>query len=102
MRRGGMRVSKANEMRLLMTSFLLALLWFCGRDAGAEERYPPPRFAAADRVERLKAAFPAIDEIFRRYAMDKHVPGMVWGIVIDGETAHIASFGVQDLVTKTP
>jgi len=97
-----MGVSKVNEMRLLMTPFLLALLWFCGREAGAEERYPPPRFVAAERLERLKAAFPAIDEIFHRYAIDKHIPGMVWGIVIDGETAHIASFGVQDLVTKTP
>ena len=68
----------------------------------AEERYPPPRFTAADRVQTLQKAFPAVDEIFRSYAADKQIPGMVWGIVIDGKLAHVGTFGVQDLSTKTP
>ena len=82
----------------------LALLYLAvgSATATAADRYPPPRFVATDRVARLEQAFPAIDEIFRNYATDKQIPGMVWGIVIDGRLAHVGTFGVQDLSTKTP
>jgi hypothetical protein len=52
---------------------------------------------AADRVQTLEKAFPAIDDIFHSYAADKQIPGMVWGIVIDNRLAHVGTFGVQDL-----
>jgi CubicO group peptidase (beta-lactamase class C family) len=68
----------------------------------ARDLYPPARYVATDRLQRLQEAFPSVDEIFRRYATAKHIPGMVWGVVIDGHLAHLAAFGVQDLTTKTP
>ncbi len=68
----------------------------------AADAYPPARFSDSDRTAKLESAFPAIDEIFRHYAADKKIPGMVWGIVIDDRLAHVATFGVQDLVTKAP
>jgi CubicO group peptidase (beta-lactamase class C family) len=70
--------------------------------AAAAEPYPAARFAAPDRMEKLAQAFPAIDEIFRRYAAEKHIPGMVWGVVIDGQLSHLGTFGVQDLTTRAP
>ena len=62
----------------------------------ASEAYPPPRFTGAARVQKLEAAFPEVDQIFRRYAEERKVPGMVWGIVIDGRLAHVSSSGVRE------
>ncbi|HEY2908585.1 MAG TPA: serine hydrolase domain-containing protein [Vicinamibacterales bacterium] len=64
--------------------------------------YPPPQFADPDRVAKLRSAIPEIDGLFRAYATDKKIPGMVWGVVIDGELAHVGSFGVRDRATQAP
>src|SRR5229473_5236803 len=45
----------------------------------ASEAYPPPRFTDPERVQKLESALPQVDQIFRRYAADKKIPGMVWG-----------------------
>lgn len=93
----------SNSSRLLMMLQLVsACLGFAASQASAADLYPPARFASPDRMEKLQTAFPKVDEIFRRYAADKHIPGMVWGIVIDGQLAHVGTFGVQDLTTKAP
>lgn len=93
----------SNKSKLLMMLQLVsACLGFAASEASAADLYPPARFASPDRIEKLQKAFPTVDEIFRRYAADKHIPGMVWGIVIDGQLAHLGTFGVQDLTTKAP
>jgi CubicO group peptidase (beta-lactamase class C family) len=68
----------------------------------ASDAYPPPRFTDPDRVRKLEAAFPEVDKIFRKYAADRRVPGMVWGVVIDGRLAHVQSVGVRERVTNSP
>ena len=90
------------KKQFVITQLALLGLAFASVNSSADERYPPPRFTVADRVQTLQKAFPAIDDIFRSYATDKKIPGMVWGIVIDGQLAHVGSFGVQDLNTKKP
>jgi CubicO group peptidase (beta-lactamase class C family) len=87
---------------LMMLQLVSACLGLAAREASAADLYPPARFVSPDRIERLQKAFPTVDEIFRRYAADKQIPGMVWGIVIDGQLAHLGTFGVQDLTTKAP
>jgi CubicO group peptidase (beta-lactamase class C family) len=68
----------------------------------ASDTYPPPRFADPDRVRKLELAMPEIDRVFRAYATDKKIPGMIWGVVIDDQLAHVASFGVRDRVSQAP
>ena len=68
----------------------------------ASEAYPPARFTVPDRVAKLETAFPDVDRIFQAYGTDKKIPGMVWGIVIDGRLAHVGTFGVQDRATNAP
>ncbi len=68
----------------------------------ASDAYPPPRFTDPERVHKLEAAFPDVDRIFRQFASDNKIPGMVWGVVIDGNLAHVESAGVQDLASRTP
>jgi CubicO group peptidase (beta-lactamase class C family) len=68
----------------------------------ASETYPPPRFSDPDRVRKLESALQEVDEIFRQYAAEKKIPGMVWGVVIDGRLAHVESSGVQDRSSNAP
>jgi len=68
----------------------------------ASDPYPPPRFTDPGRVAKLQSAMPEIDRIFRAYATDEHIPGMIWGVVIDGQIAHIGSFGVRDRASQAP
>jgi len=68
----------------------------------ASDAYPPARFTDPQRVQKLEAVLPALDRIFEQFAADKKISGMVWGLVIDGRVAHVASVGVQDIASRTP
>jgi CubicO group peptidase (beta-lactamase class C family) len=82
-------------MRFAFGFFAIAVLF--GSDA-----YPPPRFTDPDRIRKLESAFPQVDRIFRRYASERKIPGMVWGVVIDGRLAHVESVGVRDRSSNAP
>ncbi len=56
---------------------------------------PPARFSDPDRVSTLARAFPEIDQAFLNYA--SNVPGLAWGIVIDGRLVHSGAAGLRDL-----
>ena len=66
------------------------------------DTYPTPRFTDPGRVAKLQSATPEIDRLFRAYATDKKIPGMIWGLVIDGQVAHVGSFGVRDRASQAP
>ncbi len=46
--------------------------------------------------------FSATDRIFADFCLDAHIPGLVYGVVIDGRLVHLGSFGVQDLESQRP
>jgi CubicO group peptidase (beta-lactamase class C family) len=68
----------------------------------ASEAYPPPRFTDPARVKKLESAMPDVDRIFRRYVAERKIPGMGWGVVIDGRLAHVESAGVGDRSRNSP
>jgi CubicO group peptidase (beta-lactamase class C family) len=49
-----------------------------------------------------KAALAEVDRIFDTWAIDAHVPGLVYGLVVDGKLVHVRGAGVQDVVSKKP
>ena len=63
---------------------------------------PPPRFMDPQRRVKLAAAFPEIDAVFKEFIARAHVPGAAWGIVIDGELAHVGTAGWRDFGSKAP
>src|SRR5437868_1352244 len=73
-------------MRFIPLCAFLGAALLCASDA-----YPPPRFTDSDRGRKLEAALPEIDQIFRRFATERKIRGMVWGVVIDGKLAHFSS-----------
>lgn len=48
------------------------------------------------------ALFEKIDAIFADYALDQHIPGLVYGIVADGRLVYVRGMGVQDLESHRP
>jgi CubicO group peptidase (beta-lactamase class C family) len=60
------------------------------------------RFANPSRATLLATAFPAVDEAFRVFARESNVPGIAWGILIDGELVHTGTAGYRELETRTP
>lgn len=63
--------------------------------------WPDP---AASQAPAPTAApgYAQLDSIFADYQRDNHIPGLVYGVVIDGRLAHVRSFGVQDLKSRRP
>jgi len=68
----------------------------------AADRVPPPVFTDAQRVAKLESAFPEIDRLFGAFAERSRVPGIAYGIVIDGRLAHSGAVGYRDARTKAP
>jgi len=58
---------------------------------------PPARFVDAQRKAKLAAAFPEIDRAFRAFAERTPVPGLAWGVIVDGELVHSGAVGVRDV-----
>jgi CubicO group peptidase (beta-lactamase class C family) len=65
-------------------------------------RVPPPVFTDPQRATKLEQAFPEIDRLFRAFAERSRVPGIAYGIVIDGRLAHAGAAGYRDVNTKDP
>lgn len=84
------------------TAPLLSLLVLGGPVAFADEAHPTPRFAQADRKERLAAAFPEIERYFVSRVASDHLPGLAFGIVIDGELAYGKGLGLRDVAASAP
>jgi CubicO group peptidase (beta-lactamase class C family) len=84
---------KAADSRAL-PALLLSLACAAGA-AGAA-----PDAGAADA--RAAEPFAEIDRTFDAFRLDAHVPGLVYGVVIDGRLAHVKGLGVQDLESKRP
>jgi CubicO group peptidase (beta-lactamase class C family) len=63
---------------------------------------PPPRFADSDRARKLAAAFPEIEKLFNNWFAARHVPGAVFGIIIDGELVWVKTNGVRETKDHAP
>ena len=74
-----------SEMRFLPLFWLAAIL--------QAQPYPSERFTDPQRIQKLQAAMPQVDEIFQRFAVKSKIRGLVWGVVIDDKLAHTGKFG---------
>jgi D-alanyl-D-alanine-carboxypeptidase/D-alanyl-D-alanine-endopeptidase len=44
----------------------------------------------------------ALDPLFAGFQREHHVPGLVYGVVADGELVYVRALGVQDIETRAP
>jgi CubicO group peptidase (beta-lactamase class C family) len=56
---------------------------------------PPAEFKDPDRKQKLKAAFPEIEKLFKASA--ERMPGAVFGVIIDGELVWVQAAGVREV-----
>ena len=50
---------------------------------------PPPQFADPQRKQKLSAAFPEIERLFKSWMERAQPPGAVLGVIIEGELAFV-------------
>ena len=56
--------------------------------------------AHAESPASPSPAFERTDRIFADFVLDKHIPGLVYGVVASGQLVHVAAYGIQDLESQ--
>lgn len=65
--------------------------------------FPMPRFDnSIDRLAKLRSAFPRVEAVFHEFWEKHPVPGLAYGIVVDGELVQSAGMGIQNVTSQTP
>jgi CubicO group peptidase (beta-lactamase class C family) len=64
--------------------------------------YQPAVYTNAGRMQKIVQAFSVIDKIFKDYADSNHLPGVAYGLVVDGKLVHKGNIGYTDIGKKTP
>lgn len=64
--------------------------------------YAPPVFADSSRRQQVESVLPEIDQLFGDLATAKHLPGLVYGVVLDGQLIHSRAMGWANLEQKFP
>lgn len=62
----------------------------------------PATAATPDKNGPDKPALDEVDRIFDTWAIDAHVPGLVYGLVVDGRLVHVRGAGLQDMASRKP
>ena len=63
---------------------------------------PPPRFTDPARLAKLERAIAGVDSLMSAFAASNRVPGIAYGIIVDGKVIHIGTAGLRDLETNAP
>src|SRR6266496_3771564 len=69
-------------------------------DVVFDTAYHPAVFTDAGRMEKIMQAFPIIDKIFKDYADSNHLPGVAYGLVVDGKLVYKGNIGYTDIDKK--
>ena len=90
-----------------MRIVLLCLILIVPHIASAQRRVatgtvPPSQFADPQRKQKLAAAFPEIERIFKSFVDRQQMPGAVVGVIIDGELAFVKTAGVREKSGDAP
>ncbi len=59
-------------------------------------------FQDPDRAAKLLSAVPAMDSLFTGFASRTRVPGIAWGLLIDGALVHVATTGIREVASNAP
>ncbi|MEO7455277.1 MAG: serine hydrolase domain-containing protein, partial [Gemmatimonadaceae bacterium] len=72
------------------------------QEARLRSQAPAPAFGDADRMAKLSSAFNEIDRMMRAFAERTKVPGIAYGIIVDGRVVHIGTAGLRNVETNSP
>lgn len=97
-------------MRILGIISISTILLSCNQNKSPEKiaavhfdsAYQPAVFTDANRFEKIRQAFPIIDKLFKDYADSNHLPGVAYGLVVDGKLVYKGNIGYTDIEKKIP
>ncbi|CAF1214550.1 unnamed protein product [Adineta ricciae] len=64
--------------------------------------YKPPVFTDEDRLDKLKNTLPDLKELFQQEFSGNHFPGLIYGLIVDGQLFCSESFGYTNLEENLP
>jgi CubicO group peptidase (beta-lactamase class C family) len=85
---------------LLLLTLLLAPVTQAQKTRVATGSVPPSTFKDPERKQKLAAAFPEIEKLFKASA--ERMPGAVMGIIVDGELVWVKAAGIREAENKAP
>ena len=88
--------------RFLALRFALLVLAPAVALAQPARLHAPSGFSDPQRLVQFSAAFPGIDSLMRAFAARTHVPGIAYGIVIDGHLVHAGAAGLREVPSQAP
>lgn len=62
----------------------------------------PPTFTDADRAQKVTATASTVAQMFREYGERQHMPGLAYGVLVDGNLVLSGGFGFANLDTQAP
>ncbi|MBL8753908.1 MAG: beta-lactamase family protein [Planctomycetes bacterium] len=68
----------------------------------AASHYAVPAFVDPQRRQHVEAVLPEIDQLFTALAEKQHLPGLVYGVVLDGQLLHARTLGLANVERKLP
>ena len=89
-------------MKRSLLSVALGLATCAATHAQLPGPTPLPVPSTADRIARVRAALPVVEKLYRDYAAQRHIPGLGFGVVVDGQLIFGSGAGVNNLTSKTP
>jgi CubicO group peptidase (beta-lactamase class C family) len=96
-------IMRLNSRRSSIALRTIALLSIVPSLATAQSSMAPtPTFSDPDRLAKLQRAMPAVDSIMRTFASRSRVPGIAYGVVVDGKLLHVAAVGLREVPNKAP
>lgn len=94
------KIYKIFVCSIVVQSCLLTVPMVHAQKRVAEGRVPPPVFKDRERRQKLAAAFPEIEKLFKTSA--ERMPGAVMGIIIDDELVWVKAAGIREAENKAP
>jgi len=65
-------------------------------------QYSSPAFTDPNRKQAIEAVLPEVDKLFADFFQTEHLPGLVYGVVLDGDLIHSGALGFANLERKIP
>ena len=86
---------KNRSIAVLVFALLISL-------TSASQGFEPARFVEPGRAERVRALLPEVERTYREFAISNQIPGLAFGVVLDGELILSGSYGVSQIHGKVP
>lgn len=55
----------------------------------------------SERLNKIKAAIPFMEKLYKEYADKSHFPAVAFGLVVDGQLVHSGAIGFTEIATST-